>query len=78
MNVIVRILFRWEFRKMFNHDHKTTAAGGIGAIALLSTVDPAKLIVGDYTELGKVIFAISIGVLGYFTNKKDPKAEAAK
>ena len=59
-----------------NNDGKATLLGAGGALAILATVDPAKLGMLDRAELGKVAFAVIIMILGYFTNKLNPPKES--
>ena len=55
-----------------SNDHKATLLGALG-VAIIGTtqVDWGKLVNGDSTEIGKVVGAIVVGLLGYFTNKKE-------
>ena len=53
-----------------NTDHLTTAAGGTVALTIFSQVNLAKLLSGDQSEIAKLISAVAMFALAWFTNKQ--------
>ena len=61
-----------------SNDHKTTLLGALAASIMMGTqVDWGKLVNGDSSEIGKVVGAVIVGLIGYLTNKKD-KSDLSK
>lgn len=60
-----------------DHDTKTTALGVVAAGLLAANIDWSKLFKGDGTEIGKVVGALVVAAIGYYSNKPNgPKAAA--
>ncbi len=56
-----------------SNDTKATGLGVIAGGATLSQVDWGKLFGGDYAEIGKLVVAASLFLLGLVTNKISSK-----
>lgn len=52
-----------------NSDKVATTAGGVASLGIFSQIDWNKLFAGDPAEIGKIVMALGVLLLGYVTNK---------
>jgi hypothetical protein len=56
--------------KLSASEPRTTLAGAALAAVIATKVDYSKVLQGDPTQLGNLIAAVLVAVIGYFTNHK--------
>lgn len=67
------ILSRVVSRLADDHDLKATILGAVLAGVVAVKIDYAKLLGGDPNEIGNLVAAVVVALIGYYTNK--PKGD---
>lgn len=57
---------------------KTTSIGAILSVVVATNIDYGKLIGGDHQEIGKLIGALLIGALGYYSADLPKTTQASR